>query len=367
MASRVRRQGFTLVEMLVVITIIAILIALLFPAVQAAREAARRSSCSNKMRQVGLAFHNFHDKQKRLPPSCRVERDPVTGVILYMDGWSWCVDLLPDLEQETLWKTLDTMRGKPLVRYPYDTSLPDQHLIARTTILPEFICPSFTGEKVFYWQTAVPEALTNYKVMGATHFQSLWVADTYWASRTQPLFPVPYVRIHQADHPDGASFPGSKLNFGSFRGDGTAHTIMAVETVEEVRARWAIGWEAAVVGLPTAIPGFTPDDRVTFLNNYSGRYWHPTGFNGKFDDESLVPWEFRTFLSRDYQLTWYLPNIGSMPAPQQYGPSSNHRDVVNHLMVDASVHSINKNIDVAAYMFLITRESGDPAPSMDRN
>ena len=78
-----RPRGFTLIELLVVIAVIAVLVALLLPAVQAAREAARRASCRNNLKQLGLAFHNYHDLRGVFPPAyvadvLSPQRDPRT-------------------------------------------------------------------------------------------------------------------------------------------------------------------------------------------------------------------------------------------------------------------------------------------------
>ena len=93
------RRAFTLVELLVVIAIIGILIALLLPAVQAAREAARRMQCSNNLRQLGLAMHNYHSSLNCFPPGFMVRGylgNTTPG------GWAWGVFLMPYIEQSPL-------------------------------------------------------------------------------------------------------------------------------------------------------------------------------------------------------------------------------------------------------------------------
>ena len=92
-------SGFTLIELLVVIAIIAILIALLLPAVQQAREAARRTQCRNNLKQIGLAFHNYHDSYNAFPPGYFLAPpDPNTK--------SGYVHLLPYLDQAPLYEHL---------------------------------------------------------------------------------------------------------------------------------------------------------------------------------------------------------------------------------------------------------------------
>jgi prepilin-type N-terminal cleavage/methylation domain-containing protein/prepilin-type processing-associated H-X9-DG protein len=124
------RVGFTLVELLVVIAIIGILVGLLLPAVQAAREAARRMQCSNNLKQLGLAFHNFESARKQLPTSLRPPSN-VSGST-EQSRVSVLTDLLPYMELSTIYD-----RYNKAINWNSGTNIP----LSQTRV-PTFICPS---------------------------------------------------------------------------------------------------------------------------------------------------------------------------------------------------------------------------------
>ncbi|NLF71859.1 MAG: DUF1559 domain-containing protein [Candidatus Anammoximicrobium sp.] len=135
--KRIRsRNGFTLVELLVVIAIIGILVSLLLPAIQAAREAARRTECSNNLKQIGIALHNYHDTVHAFPMANVVRS--VTSATPYGDGWTWHARLLPYMEQGGLYDQIKHVMGTDSGTY---TST-EQSLAGRDTVLKVFQCPT---------------------------------------------------------------------------------------------------------------------------------------------------------------------------------------------------------------------------------
>jgi prepilin-type N-terminal cleavage/methylation domain-containing protein len=159
-SSRMRR-GFTLVELLVVIAIIAVLIGLLLPAVQSAREAARRASCLNKIKQLGLAIHNYENSRSRFPVGAEnaVYPIPQSGTTT-IAGTSWIVHILPLLEEQALYD-----------RYNFAAQYNDaSNAVVGNTVVPALYCPS--GPDPLRYRDPNPNGVNNnpsthyYGVMG---------------------------------------------------------------------------------------------------------------------------------------------------------------------------------------------------------
>lgn len=133
MRSHKIRFGFTLVELLVVIAIIGILVGLLLPAVQAAREAARRMQCSNNLKQIGLAFHNYESANKAFPNSWYIGQPAPPYNIQ-----SGLVGILPYLEQGALYSRYDSSVSPINERGPVGVS----NVAVISTVVTAFVCPS---------------------------------------------------------------------------------------------------------------------------------------------------------------------------------------------------------------------------------
>jgi len=142
---RRRSQGFTLVELLVVIAIIGVLVALLLPAVQAAREAARRTQCTNNLKQIGLALHNYHSTHNKFPPG---RMHPYFGDFAGSGmGQCWTgaisvhAHLLPYLEQAATFGGFDFSNSRVRVP-PLGPPYCPQNLAIVNIRFPSFTCPS---------------------------------------------------------------------------------------------------------------------------------------------------------------------------------------------------------------------------------
>ena len=191
-------EGFTLVELLVVITIIGILVSLLMPAVQAAREAARRMQCANNLKQIGLAMQNFESAQGVLPP--------------LENNYTPLARMLPYYEQDSLQKLFDFT-----VSVPSADSDPLREAIA--TPVSVFLCPS-DGEPAVHqvtssWSSSaeLPYAGSNYAINGSSGTGTTTTNIDPFMNKT-----------------DGICYKDAKLRFLDIK-DGLSNTLAFTESL----------------------------------------------------------------------------------------------------------------------------------------
>jgi len=325
-------DGFTLVELLVVITIIGILIALLLPAVQAAREAARRAQCQNNLKQIALALHNYHTAYKIFPPSS-VWRPGDAADVQRLNNpnlrENWVILILPFLEQQALRDAFDLSRPipDPVNERP------------RSTMLSVMLCPSDAYNRTPYDGTrynqgpnwargnyAANAALGKMTVNAHTGYNGLESA----ATDASPGWKHPLIR--------GVMGANSSVSIEEIR-DGTSHTILVGEIRAGVvpidpRGVWAMSG-----GCPSALwaHGYIGD-----ANGPNAPYLNADDTNGCSDTRIAVGGDVATGGQRLAQMGMPCAE-GSRPNYQQTARSM-HPGGVHVAMADGSVHFISNYI-----------------------
>jgi len=318
-ATRKTRRGFTLIELLVVIAIIGVLIALLLPAVQAAREAARRSQCSNNLKQMGLAIHNYESAQGSFPMGgLRQDRNFDNCVTDWK--FTWQDYLLPFLEQGTGFNTFNFSR-------PWNSITQNT---AFSTNYNVYFCPSDTK----YTQSAagfVQYVQTSYAAVrgGTENIYYSWGTAT-----TQP-------NANRCGAIDSEGVFGTAIAYRiSDITDGTSQTLAVGETSRfladsQVSSPFNMANVLGAWGGP-GIPGWANDVRVT-----GGAYTVPK-INSQPDTKNSGP-SIGSTCGGNFATPQFGNPIGWATIPNpcqnngQFGFRSNHPGGANFLLCDGSV------------------------------
>ena len=304
-----RHRGFTLVELLVVIAIIGILVALLLPAVQAAREAARRMSCSNNMKQIGLALHNYHDTYKKFPYGFS-DREAL-----------WNAPILRFMEQAPLYDTL-LWDENGAGNWDFDGS-PNE--AACGTVISAFRCPSM----------AQPEHIDNQGIPGRVpnSYRGCAGSDVYSDDiSTIPAGSPPGARALEERFLNGMFFGDSSVRIADVL-DGTSSTVMIGESYTEVN--------------------YTKDgqgmDFWQFGSPQSGG-WVPGGLGGTEYTEGLG--------STGPKLNSRLdPTVHGIIMEMAFG--SYHPGGAMFGLADGSIRYISNTIDLNIYHGICSRDEGE--------
>ena len=320
-------MGFTLVELLVVIAIIGTLVALLLPAVQSAREAARRMSCSNKMRQLALAMHNYESANQKFPPQIMLGRD--------QQLWSAQARILPYIEQGSLFAGID-------FKQPYGDSLLNGQRLASLRV-PTLLCPSEMRDEMRFNKGNPYHYPLNYGINCG-----VWkVFDPKDQSGGS-----------------GAFFPNEGLGTRHF-GDGLSNTLMLAEV-----KGWTPYYRDGDQGtpLPTNVPSEICSLQGDLKTESGHTEWvdgrtHQTGFTTTFTPNTQVLCEKD---GQSYDVDWNNRRIGKSDTVVTYAAvtarSYHSGNVVNIARMDASVDSINGDIDLTIWRAMATREGGEIVP-----
>jgi prepilin-type N-terminal cleavage/methylation domain-containing protein len=267
------RPGFTLIELLVVIAIIAILIGLLVPAVQKVREAAARTQCSNNLKQIGLALHNYHDTYKAFPPG-RMTKPTIHGCLAL---------ILPYIEQGNLYKQINlkvNWDGAGNDSTKQNAGVPNQAQI------PVYLCPSAPDGRV----ASNFRGVTDYSAATQLHRPNPFYKGTYRLS-------IP---------PSDPNWIGVLGNNSVRRRvtdilDGSSNTLMVAECAGRNQS-WAMGAPAnlgttgawANPGNTLTISGYDPATKaipgpvaVNGCNNQNVYSFHTNVAGGLFGDGSV--------------------------------------------------------------------------------
>ena len=263
------RRAFTLVELLVVITIIGILIALLLPAVQAAREAARRATCINNLKQLALGLHNYEQANRQFPPGAiyvtgaappttENGRDPGFGA-------TWVTMLLPYIEQQSLHQKYNF--SLPAYNGAADPNNPNHSVVNQ--LLPALQCPthprissSFNLTQNLGSTTAVPAAFAKGSYGASTGAGTLLLASDYNNKSRRGIF-HPYQRY--------------AATIAEIR-DGTSNVVMlgeivAINSTGDGRGAWGYVAGPFFCGLSTQRHASSPPNAV---NSWIVRRLQPT-------------------------------------------------------------------------------------------
>jgi prepilin-type N-terminal cleavage/methylation domain-containing protein/prepilin-type processing-associated H-X9-DG protein len=370
-ASGFYRKGFTLIELLVVIAIIAVLIALLLPAVQAAREAARRAQCTNNLKQLGLAVHNYH-QQNNVVPSIGM----FLGSTGETWGWNanWTVFLLPNIEQGPLYNSYNFAMG------------PDPNPGANTTVgfslINVLLCPS-DNQKV---RPANPWAPSSYfGNYGGPPVVRMWsgMIVQFFSCSTTNATPV-------NGWGPGTCWWGADSNLGyfGFEGvtDGTSNTALFSEKLigtsnngpfpyagsgsDAKRGIFLIGTMPGVYNqqnMALALQGLQACQSVPSTTQANGASWL-LGFSYTWS----YPWHWVVSAYNHYntpnKLTCLATNDNEAAgtwggAEGNSPPTSNHPGGVNVCFADGSVHFIKDSISPQTWWALGTRNGGETLSS----